>query len=128
MSDDLRKLKDEAALASEKGRHRKAAELYARVAERERDDAQWPHKAGEAHELAAGGDAIGIVPLDAVGGAPPELALAPGAPLASLPLAEVVSGARRTDEFPILAYDIPVAEFPAPAEPQAPPLPPIPLF
>ncbi len=206
MADDLRKLKDEAAHATEKGKHRKAAELYARVAERERDDAQWPQKAGEAlrragapgealphfaaaaevyarqgfslkavamakvilqidprhrragelleqlsrprfstgtgtgtgtiasgsgsgsdEELAAGGE-IGIVSLDAVGGAPPELALAPGAPIAALPLAEVVAGARRTAEFPIVAYEIPVEDFQIEVAREPPPLPPIPLL
>jgi CRP-like cAMP-binding protein len=48
MADDLRKLKDDAARAAERGRHRRAAELYLQVAERERDDPQWPQRAGEA--------------------------------------------------------------------------------
>jgi CRP-like cAMP-binding protein len=51
MADDLRKLKDEAARLSEKGKHAKAAELYARVAERE-DDPQWSQRAGDAWKRA----------------------------------------------------------------------------
>jgi len=206
MADDLRKLKDEAAHAAEKGKHRKAAELYARIAEREHDDAQWPQKAGEAlrragapsealphlaraaelyarngfslkamamakvmlqidprsaqaqrllaqvasqparpsvaervapapapplveDALPSGG--IGIVALDEVGGAPPELPLM-HAPLATLPLAEVVEGAHPTGDFPIIAFEIPVEpveeELELHVEAEPPPLPKIPLF
>jgi CRP-like cAMP-binding protein len=52
MADDLRKLKDEAARLSDKGKHAKAAELYARVADREPEDPQWSQRAGEAWKRA----------------------------------------------------------------------------
>jgi CRP-like cAMP-binding protein len=45
--DDLRGLKDEARDASARGKHRKAAELYGKIAARERDPA-WLLRAGEA--------------------------------------------------------------------------------
>src|SRR5947209_4817504 len=49
---DVRKLKDEAAKAVQRGRHRKGAELYLEVALVEKDDPLWPHRAGEAFKRA----------------------------------------------------------------------------
>ena len=44
MAPDLRKLKDRANEAVEKGKHRKAAELFLELA---RVEPGWPHRAGE---------------------------------------------------------------------------------
>jgi cAMP-dependent protein kinase regulator len=51
MPDDLRKLKDEAARAIERGKYRRAAELYDVLTAREADPL-WPHRAGEAYRRA----------------------------------------------------------------------------
>ena len=56
---DPRKLKDEAAAASAKGKYKKAAELYIQVSAVEKDDPAWPHRAGEAlRKAGALGEAI----------------------------------------------------------------------
>src|SRR5262249_13583874 len=65
---DLRKLKDEAAKAVEKGRHRRAAELYLEVGTVEHEDPLWPHRAGEAFKRAGmGPEAIKQLDLAAQG-------------------------------------------------------------
>jgi CRP-like cAMP-binding protein len=234
MSDDLRKLKDEAAANAEKGRYRKAAELYLLVSQREKDDPQWPHRVGEAlrragapaeglpHLIVAatgyarlgfllkaiavakmilqidpkhaatqemlvrlyakqGGvpgtatkppppkppappapllatpkaivppppppvekekeEEIPLLTIDDVLPAgpdaplpppsrkgPPPIPLAPGAPMESIPLAQVIPGATQSSEFKLPAYEIPVEEEMAIELVEPRTLPPIPLF
>jgi CRP-like cAMP-binding protein len=56
---DLRKLKDEASAALEKGKHKVALEAYARLARVDGKDPTWPHRAGElARRLGRTGEAV----------------------------------------------------------------------
>lgn len=50
MEKKLRKMKDRAAELFEKGKYRKAAELFQQIGNHEPDNPRWPQKAGEAHK------------------------------------------------------------------------------